>query len=247
MNTEWYKDFFTGVVVETWPGCLPPEQTRREVDLIHTKLGLGEGDRVLDLPCGDGRIALELAARGCRVTGVDISGEMLELARMAARDRGLAVEWFQADMKDPLDAGPFDAAVCMGNSFGYLDADGMGQYLASLARCLRPGGGFLLDSGTVAECILPTLRDNFWYRLPGVLILFATHYAALEGRLDVDVTYIRDGREETRRFSHHVFTLAEIRGMLARAGLRVREALGSTEGEEFHLGSRYLYLISQRE
>jgi cyclopropane fatty-acyl-phospholipid synthase-like methyltransferase len=91
MADEWWKDFFGGLVVDFWRAAMTPETTRAEADFLEKSLRLAPGRRVLDVPCGDGRLALELASRGCRVTGVDISPDFLAAARASARERGLDV------------------------------------------------------------------------------------------------------------------------------------------------------------
>jgi cyclopropane fatty-acyl-phospholipid synthase-like methyltransferase len=58
-----------------------PEQTRAEVDFLVKLLGGAPKARVLDVPCGNGRHSLELAARGRRMTGVDLAEEFIEEAR----------------------------------------------------------------------------------------------------------------------------------------------------------------------
>lgn len=63
MSTEWWKTYFSGMSLEGWRHSHTEEQTRAEVELAIKLLDLGPGARVLDVPCGEGRIALELAAR----------------------------------------------------------------------------------------------------------------------------------------------------------------------------------------
>jgi SAM-dependent methyltransferase len=81
----WARDFFSGLFVELWLRAIPEEQTRQEADFLEAVLGLPAGASVLDLACGGGRHSLELAARGYRPTGVDISPEFLAAARTTPR------------------------------------------------------------------------------------------------------------------------------------------------------------------
>src|SRR5258705_1899833 len=98
MDVRWYESFFQGIVLEMWRKAMPPEQTRLEADFLARALRLQPGDRVLDVPCGAGRHALELAARGFAVTGVDLSKGQIDMARAAAAASGVSVDWRQADM-----------------------------------------------------------------------------------------------------------------------------------------------------
>src|SRR5512134_2779502 len=132
MKDEWWNDFFSGLVVEFWRAAMTPETTRAESGFLAERLGLEPGSRVLDVPCGDGRLALSLAERGCRVTGVDISEGFLEAGAVQAKKRGLDVAWRRSDMRDLPWRGKFEAAYCAGSSFGYLDDAGNAEFLAAV-------------------------------------------------------------------------------------------------------------------
>src|SRR6266436_7171004 len=82
--TNWYEDFFHGVSLDLWRKAISPQQTKAEADFLVKVLGCDEGASLLDVPCGNGRLSLELARRGYRVTGVDIAAEFIEEARALA-------------------------------------------------------------------------------------------------------------------------------------------------------------------
>src|SRR4051812_39531786 len=155
MNPTWYQSFFSGVIVDMWRDAASPEQTRLEVDFLEKNLQLQPGQRILDVPCGFGRHSLELTRRGYRMTGVDVSTEMLTVAKMLAAEAGAGIEWRAAEMRDLAWQSEFDAAFCLGNSFGYLDRDGTRNFLSALSRSLKKGARFAFDYGMAAECILP--------------------------------------------------------------------------------------------
>ena len=79
---------------------LDDELSDAQAELIWRALRLGEGNEVLDVPCGHGRIANRLAARGARVTGLDADAFFLERARADAAARGVEVEYVQGDMRE---------------------------------------------------------------------------------------------------------------------------------------------------
>ena len=81
MQSQWFETFFSGLAVESWTRAMTPEMTSAEVDFLEKALELKRDARVLDVPCGHGRHALELAQRGYRVTGVDLSTDALDVAR----------------------------------------------------------------------------------------------------------------------------------------------------------------------
>ncbi|MCF2532946.1 class I SAM-dependent methyltransferase [Yinghuangia soli] len=114
---------------------------------------LPRGARVLDAGCGTGRVAVELARLGHRTVGTDIDASMLGEARAAAPE----LDWVLGDLAvlDPAEvggAGTFDLAVAAGNVMVYLTPGTEKQAVATLAACVRPGGGlvvagFALDGG----------------------------------------------------------------------------------------------------
>jgi SAM-dependent methyltransferase len=244
MDRDWYRTFFSGIVVEMWRGAIPAEQTSAEADFLERALRLRAPARVLDVPCGAGRHAIELASRGHRPVGVDLSEEMLAAARAAASGR--EVEWRRAEMRDLAGAGPFDAAYCLGNSFGYLHPDASREFLRAVARSLAPGGRFVMDTGMAAESILPSLQEREWMRVGEILFLEENRYLLEEGCVETAYTFVRGGAAETRTGWQWVHTIRELRAMLAEAGLAVVEMLGSIQGEPFERGGRYLLLVGEK-
>jgi len=101
--------------------------------------------RVLEPACGSGRLVLELARRGCRVAGFDLSAPMLDFARQRLRRSGARAELFEARLEDFSVAGAFDLAHCLVNTFKYLlDEDAVQAHFACVARALRPGGLYVI-------------------------------------------------------------------------------------------------------
>ena len=92
------------------------------------------GDRVLDLCCGTGDLALASARAGGQVTGLDFSERMLERARRKSGE----IEWVQGDaLALPFEDDSFDAATV---GFGVRNLEDLDRGLAELARVLHPGG-----------------------------------------------------------------------------------------------------------
>src|SRR5437773_5747084 len=86
--SNWYEDFFHGLALDLWRKALPPEHTKAEADFLVQVLQCEAGSHLLDVPCGNGRLSLELASRGYQVTGVDIAEEFIEEARVKGANTG---------------------------------------------------------------------------------------------------------------------------------------------------------------
>jgi SAM-dependent methyltransferase len=98
--------------------------------------------RALDVACGAGRNAVWLAERGWSVTGVDFSDVALANARGLAAERGLSVEWVQADLREwQPDGGAFDLVAVL---YLQLPADERRLVLGRAAEAVAPGGTLLV-------------------------------------------------------------------------------------------------------
>lgn len=123
--------------------------TVQEVDHLVTALGLVPGATVLDVGCGPGRHAHELARRGIRVHGVDISQRFVDLA---AADAPAGATFERADARSLVNRtdlhGRFDAVVCLcQGAFGLMTANGDDEtVLAGMAAALTGGGRLALSA-----------------------------------------------------------------------------------------------------
>lgn len=245
MIDEWWKTFFSGLMVEFWRAAMPAEATRAESDFLEKRLLLAPEARVLDVPCGAGRHATELAARGYRVTGVDISSEFLEAAKASARERGVSVEWLEADMRKLPWRSEFDAAYCAGSSFGFLGDQGDREFLAAVARVLRSGGRFFGDF-KAAESILPNFRESYEMTLGDIRFAARNRYDPLTATMENVYTATRGDSSETKRAVHRIYTANEILRMFEDAGFSNFETFGSIEGEPYRIGSPSLLVVAAR-
>jgi SAM-dependent methyltransferase len=121
-----------------------------EARFVHERLArFAEGPvrRVLELACGTGRHALALERLGHEVVGIDHSDSMLAVARRRAAEAGARAAFRAGDLR-ALDGegAPFDAAVCLFDSIGYVATnEALEEALRGVHRAVRPGGLFLFE------------------------------------------------------------------------------------------------------
>ena len=102
------------------------------------------GVRLLDIGCGGGVLAEEFAHFGCRVTGIDLSVESLEVARAHARGEGLSIDYQTGSATGlPFDGSSFEVVSCC-DVLEHIPR--WEQVIAEVGRVLSPGGLFLFDT-----------------------------------------------------------------------------------------------------
>jgi SAM-dependent methyltransferase len=109
-----------------------------------TARGVLPGAHLLDAGCGTGRYAAELARLGYVVQGIDLSAELIDVARGSIDAARTTVSFAVGDIKS-LPAGRYDAILCRGVLNDFVDDEGRGAVLAAFARALRPSGTLILD------------------------------------------------------------------------------------------------------
>ncbi len=244
MYPNWFETFFEGLALDMWRAAIPAEVTAREAAFLFERLRLEAGMAVVDVPCGNGRHAIDLARRGVRMTGVDISHGFHE----EARERAPGVEWVLGDMRTLPWRSRFDAAYCWGNSFAYFDHDECLRFLEAVAAALKAGGRFILESGAVSESIIPILQAQTERKmLVGDVEFESTNsYDASDGRMDIAYTFKRGDRQEVKPIHQWVHSAAEIRRMLRARGLEPVAEFGDLEGAKYVLGSPRFIALARR-
>jgi SAM-dependent methyltransferase len=249
---DWSASFFEGTALGLWRDAHTRDESRGQAHDLAAALALDVrrgGARVLDVPCGNGRVALELAALGMAVTGVDASATLLAEARVAAEARRLALELHQGDMRALAFEAAFDAAFCAGNSFGYFDDAGNAAFLAGVARALVRGGRFVLEYPLVAELVLARQSFKDWRVLGERLLLSDAWHDPATGRLETTYQFAdlaRGGDLETRSASYRVYGAHELTRVLEHAGFVAVELLADLAGTPFTPRSGELYVRATR-
>ncbi|MBI2297739.1 MAG: class I SAM-dependent methyltransferase [Armatimonadetes bacterium] len=207
--------------------------TMQQLDLLRCFLSeLPAGADVLDLPCGHGRHAVEVAGWGFNVTGLDLSSEFLAVAAERAAERGESLSLVRGDMRSfPFGAGSFDAAYCLFTSLGYFATDQEHQQvLNEFARVLRPGGIYLLDLANIDHVRRQPATSTWEHQ--GVRVRSEYHWSEADRRaLTRRWASFPDGREGLYESSVRLFEGDEMAAMLDVAGLEVETTLGSYAGE----------------
>ncbi|HKE19556.1 MAG TPA: class I SAM-dependent methyltransferase [Kofleriaceae bacterium] len=251
---EWWRSFFDAEYLRLWGPMIPAEQSREHADALWLVLGLGPGARLLDAPCGYGRLSVPLAERGAVVTGVDQSADLLAEAESARGALGEdRLRYVRHDLREPLADGGFDAAFNVFSSLGYGSEDDDLAVLTTLCRAVRPGGRVFVDTmhrdavvaGLLAGGPAPRRLSD------GTIMMEESVFDPIAGRVETCWYWAGPSGTGARPASLRVYCITELVGLLERAGLRLVSAHKGCSAERFdvtapRMGGR-IGLLAERD
>jgi SAM-dependent methyltransferase len=183
--------------------------------------------KVLDLACGEGTFAVAMANRGLRLTGVDLSPEMLEIARERAATAGVRATFIRQDMRSLSLRGRFDLVTCWFDSLNYLlEIDDLSRTFARVSRVLDENGIFIFDVNTIRGLAVEWVREPSYVHLDSgdSFLVSVPQYDAATRIASLHITgFTRENERWVRIDEVHKergYTLREIRQCLKRADLR---------------------------
>lgn len=251
IERNWWKTFFDKDYFAFHQGR-PSEDTNAELALIENLLGPGEGRLLLDACCGHGRHAVPLARKGWRVTGLDYSSVMLDMARKEARQSGRATYrppfWVRGDLRRSPFPPIFDAAICMFTSLGYCEkeADNYAMF-RSLAESLKEDGLLLIDLANRDFLVQhPDVSRNWWQRGEEI-ILEETFFNPVTSRATTTSTLIdAKGGKLQVQYRIRLYSFHELASILLNLGLVVEAACGGYQQQPPRLSARRIILLARK-
>jgi len=160
MTKPWYEEIFENYA-EGYDREVFTRGTLGEVDFFEKEFRSDRTKKILDLGCGTGRHAVELAKRGYVVTGLDLSETLLERAREKAAAAGVKVDFIHADARSYHVDAEYDAVlmICEG-AFPLMETDEMNfRILENAARALKPDGKLILTTLNALFPLFHSVKD----------------------------------------------------------------------------------------
>jgi SAM-dependent methyltransferase len=244
----WFVDLFDEDYLRTLP-FLTAQATQAEAEFAIEAMGLAPGAQVLDVGCGYGRHAMELAARGYHVVGLDLSTPLLVRGGEEAHRRGLTINFVRGDMRELDFKDQFDAAYCLFSTFGYFDDETNKKALVNIGAALKPGGKVLIEILN-RDYIIADLPTRVWWEGEGCVVLEEVELNYFSSRIQVNRSVVfDDGRQLEQEISVRAYSLHEVGKLMHAAGFRVLEVSGGyqTRGRFFGNQSRHIIVLAERK
>ena len=244
----WYKEWFSSKFYLKLYRHRNDEDARNLVNLIQRTLPLKKDDRVLDIACGAGRHSLELARRGYKVTGFDLSSYLINEARKLcskAPEKDLHVDFLINDMRNFNFNEKFDLAVNLFTSFGYFEDDKENfRVIKNASDSIKKGAWFVLDfinKEHIIENIVPYSRNKI-----GDEVLHQRR--KIDGDFVVkDIRIISGSKELKYKEVLKLYSLSELKKAFNSFNLKIIKKYGDYFGNPYNLKeSKRIILFAQK-
>lgn len=234
--TAWWETFFDVDYLRLWEAAETPGRAEREAAGLWSLLNLAEGSRVLDAPCGYGRVSLPLAQRGAVVLGVDQSADLLAEAERRRGDLPPdRLRYLRHDLRTPLAESGFDAALNIFSSLGYGSESEDIAVLSTLRGAVRPGGLVFVESMHRDRIVVNLSQSpRSCLRLPDGTLLVEEHKLdPIAGRVETAWYWSGPSGTGQKAASIRCYTATELVRLLEAAGLGVRSVHSGCSAEPF--------------
>lgn len=243
----WWEELF-GEDFSRATARLSEAQIDQEVSFIEESLGVAPGGALLDLGCGAGLHAVELASRGYGIVGYDLSLHQLALAQEVAQERKQKLNFLQGDMREMAFEEVFDGMYCWNTTFGYFEEDKNLLVAERMFAALKPGGTLLLDVVN-RDFVAGDQPSSVWYEGDSCVCMDDMAIDFFTSRLRVKRSLILDdGRTRECHYSIRLYSLHELGKLLHDIGFRVTEASGhpATPGVFLGQSSPRIIILAQK-
>jgi SAM-dependent methyltransferase len=232
---------------EDWEVIVKARHTGKEVGFIRKVMPKREV--TLDLCCGTGRHSILLSKKGWQMVGLDLSKNLLTIAKRNMKKAGVNFPLVMGDMRNfPFRNHVFSGVICMFTSFGYLPSDDEDKRsLIEVWRTLKNNGKFLLDVAN-RDHLVKTFQAREWVEFEPFYLLEKRTLNLKYSRLLSKWTIIRKDTCEVRKIQHDVrlYSFSKLKRILNQVRFRIREVYGGYEKQEFSSETPRMIILAEK-
>ncbi|MGB9911704.1 MAG: class I SAM-dependent methyltransferase [Microgenomates group bacterium] len=244
---EWWKTTFGKIYLFAFAPTFSQKRTKKEVNFIIKTLNLKKGAQILDIPCGYGRHSIELAKKGFQITGIDFSLPLLKEAKKSAKDQKVNCCFLKQDMRFLRLSSSYDAILVLGNSFGYFSDEDNEEVIKRLSVVLKSGGYLILDLPNAIGMIQRKL-SQMKIKIPqGYIISKEVDFDPLHLIVKLRWEVYQNKKKTILHGKIRLYTFPEIKNLLLKYQLEVKNIFGSFNGEPYSLDSPRLIIIATKK
>jgi SAM-dependent methyltransferase len=240
-NENFWREFEEALFPpERWEAAGP--ETAHLLELLN----LQAGNRILDLCCGPGRHALELARQGYSVTGIDRTFHYLKELQGKALQQKLKIHSICADMKNFSINHYFQAAISMFTSFGYFeDPDDDRRVLENIHASLLPGGCLIMEMAG-RDIVMKQFQVRDWHESHNIYLLE-------ERELDRERRHImnrwilfKNGEKYEFRFKLRLYSAGDLSEMLSSCGFKEINIFGGLDRSPYNSDAKRMVVRAKK-
>jgi cyclopropane fatty-acyl-phospholipid synthase-like methyltransferase len=232
---EWFEDWFNTEEYLNVYRHRNEAEAKQLIDLILMNVHLAPGSTVLDMACGAGRHSILLAKAGFDVTAVDLSRNLLTVARQAALDAGVKVNFLRSDLRNFSIDISFDLIVNLFTSFGYFEDDAENfRIFENVYHHLKPTSYFVLDYFN-RHYVEKNIVKRSVNKIPGGEIIQEREIN--EKRVIKKITIRKNGQEQHYHESVRMYTPNYLTREMKKIGFDIIKSFGDFNGNTFDIES----------
>lgn len=232
---EWFEEWFnTEEYLDVYRHRNEAEAAKL-VELILNNVSIQPGSDIIDFACGAGRHSIIFAEKGFNVTALDLSPNLLNIARKRAAELNLKINFINADLRNFCITSKFDMAVNLFTSFGYFENDEENFSLFSNASgVLNENGYFVIDYFN-AKYIADNLVFHSEDLINGKKII--QEREIIGNRVIKKIIIGTNGTTKRYTESVRLYSDMELISAIEKSGLKVLNIFGNFNGSKFDLNS----------
>jgi 2-polyprenyl-3-methyl-5-hydroxy-6-metoxy-1,4-benzoquinol methylase len=237
IKKDWYKSYYDEDLTQT---TLNSERmqilAKKQILGLSKILKIKKSDKILDVPCGQGRHSMLLAKKGYSVQGIDISKTCIKLACESAKKKELDIPFGLGDMSDLKKfKGQFDVVLNLFTSFGYFPTERQNEkVMKNFVACLKPKGRLCIEILN-AESLLLNLVPRGWHEDEDKYILESVTYDKRRKRINNTWTFLDKKTAKTKTYPHslRIYTKVELESLMRKCGLSKIKVYNGFAGGKF--------------